>query len=209
VKDRVLGLLLFLPVPIVLWLYTRQPIGVIPSLLAGTLLMLTHPLYARPFALRRAPRRCLWCGGAIPESGSLELRLLEPRGLTSWRACSEPHGQKLERVLGWAQRNARFLRAGILGVLGIFLIGAVVAALGRGGPVTPADAAAFFRLGVALTVLPLGWLSGRPQPPPDPPIRTPFPVHLQALIGSAGVIWLFRLIGLLWLTQGILHFARR
>lgn len=39
--------------------------------------------------------------------------------------------------------------------------------------------------------------------------RVPFPVHIQALIGTWAVLWLFRLVGLVWLVQGLLHFATR
>jgi hypothetical protein len=28
-------------------------------------------------------------------------------------------------------------------------------------------------------------------------------VHIQALVGTVAVIWLFRLVGLLWVLQGV------
>jgi hypothetical protein len=34
-------------------------------------------------------------------------------------------------------------------------------------------------------------------------------VHIQALIGSAAVLWLFRLVGVAWFVLGSLHVARR
>jgi hypothetical protein len=84
-----------------------------------------------------------------------------------------------------------------------------LSALGRPAWLRPADAVAVFRLGVALTVLPFGWLApsrgaagaaGRPLP---------FPVHVQALVGTRAVLWLFRLVGLWWLAMGLWHFAGR
>ena len=63
--TRAIGLLLFLPVPLVLFLFTRAPLGILPSLGIGIALMLTHRFYARPWALARAHRRCLWCGADI------------------------------------------------------------------------------------------------------------------------------------------------
>jgi len=210
-----MGILLFLPVPAVLWLYTRLPLGVLPSLGLGAALMVTHPLYARPFALRRAGRRCLWCGGAAsaPPSKENGLFLQEPRGLTPWLACREAHREKVIRVLAWAERRSRFLRAGILGALFVFLVWTLLAAVNLGGLRRPGhlaarDAVAFFRLAVALTVLPLSLLGPRSRRPDREPIRTPFPVHIQALIGTWAVLWLFRLIGLLWLIQGSAHFIR-
>ena len=61
--DRLLGVLLFLPVPVVLLLFTRMPLGVGESLALGVAITITHRFYARPFARSRADRRCLWCGG--------------------------------------------------------------------------------------------------------------------------------------------------
>ena len=57
-------------------------------------------------------------------------------------------------------------------------------------------------------VLPLGWLA------PSGPLRSasrrlPFPVHIQALLGTLWVMWLFRLVGLWWLVAALLHLARR
>jgi hypothetical protein len=67
---------------------------------------------------------------------------------------------------------------------------------------------AFFKLGIALTVLPLGWLALR-RPPADGALRVPFPVHIQALVGSWTVLWLLRVIGAVWLMQAGLHAWRR
>jgi len=83
VKDRLLGLLLFVPVPLVLWLFTRAPLGALPSLGLGILLVATHRLYARPFALARADRRCLWCAGAAVSGPAFSVA--EPFGVTTWR----------------------------------------------------------------------------------------------------------------------------
>jgi hypothetical protein len=217
-RDRVAGFLLFLPVPIVLFLFTRQPLGAWASLGLGVAVMLTHRLYARPFALSRAGKRCLWCGGPAGEGPRVELD--EPLGRTSWRACGAPHASLLARTLGWAARRSRWLAGGVLGTLGLFLVLAVAASRGQPAWLEPGDAVAFFRLGIALTVLPLGWLApeSRPGPsrglaPENPsgltPGRLPFPVHIQALLGTLWVLWLFRLVGLWWLVAALLHLARR
>ncbi len=203
---RVVGLLLFLPVPVVLWLFTRQPLGPWASLGLGVALMATHRLYARPFALAGASRRCLWCGGAAGEGPPLEVE--EPLGRTSWRACGDGHADRLARTLGWAARRRLFLAVGILGTLAVFLAGAVAAALGWPAWLEPGDPVALLRLGVAATVLPLGWIApSGPLPPASR--RLPFPVHIQALLGTLWVLWLFRLVGLWWLGAGLLHLAAR
>ncbi|HXK11995.1 MAG TPA: hypothetical protein VMT70_20320 [Vicinamibacteria bacterium] len=201
------GLLLFLPVPVVLWLFTGQPLGSWASLGSGIVLMVTHRLYARPFALAGAGRRCLWCGGPAGEGPRVDVH--EPSGRTSWRACGEEHAGSLARTLGWAVAHSRLLSVGILGTLALFLAGAVAAALGKPRWFEAGDAVALFRLGIALTVLPFGWRASGHGAADAAQGRLPFPVHIQALLGTVWVLWLFRLVGLWWLLAAALHFCRR
>ena len=207
VRLRLLGLLLFLPVPLVLALFTRQPLGTFASLAAGLLLMASHRLYARPFALRHAAGRCLWCGGGAGAGQALRLR--EPQGETGWSACSGAHRQSLRRVLGWAGRRRRLLQLGVLGGLAVVLLLSPAAALGRAGGLQPADAVAGFQLLVALAVLPLSLLGPLAPPAEEEPLVVPFPVHLQALIGTWAVLWLFRLVGAWWLWAGLRRLLAR
>src|SRR5262245_42429634 len=203
--DRLAGALLFLPVPLVLFLFTQAPLGAAASLALGVALMGTHRLYARPFALARAGRRCLWCGGA---AAGPELIVEEPPGVTGWRACREPHALRARRFLNWAGAHGRFVQIGILGTLALFLALAVLAAARPAGALRYADGVAVFRLGIAATVLPLSILGVRGEPGSER-LRTPFPVHIQALIGTAAVLWLFRVVGLVWLALSVAYVARR
>ena len=205
--DRLTGLLLFLPVPLVLFLFTGQPLGPWISLGAGVVIMLTHRLYARPFALSRAHRRCLWCGGPAGDGPGVALE--EPLGRTCWRACGASHAGLLARTRGWAAGRRLFLGVGILGTLALVLALSVGVAAGQAAGMEAADATGVFRLGVALTVLPFGWLGPLTGPADGPKGRLPFPVHVQALVGTLWVLWLFRLVGLWWLVAALLHLARR
>jgi hypothetical protein len=207
VSDRLTGFLLFLPVPIVLFLFTRAPLGIGWSLVLGVALMLSHRAYARPFALARASRRCLWCGRA--SRGGPDLVVEEPLGTTAWSTCGEPHRERARRFLAWASDHRRALQVAILGALAAFLAAAALVAAGVAGALTYPDAVNGFRLAIALTVLPLGLLALRAPASPDRPLRTPFPLHIQALIGTAAVVWLFRLVGLAWLVLAVRHFAAR
>lgn len=200
--DRLVGILLFLPVPAVLVLFTRAPLGLVASFVLGVVLMGTHRLYARPWAVRRATGRCLWCAGPVhaPQAPHA-LDVAEPGGAAAgWCACSPAHADRALRLLAWAQRTRVLLVAGILGGLVVLLAGTVLAARGLLGPVAPRDAADTFRLMVAVAVLPLGWL-GPSSAPPQGRVTVPFPVHIQALVGSLVVAWLFRLVGLWWLVD--------
>jgi hypothetical protein len=211
VPARLAGLLLFLPVPLVLSLFTRAPLGVLLSLAAGVLLTLTHRLYARPWVLSRSRRRCLWCGADLAPAAPLatDLVIEEPMGRTSWRACREDHARPVRAVLEWTVHRRRFLTLGILGSLGVFLVWGAGSELGWPDRLAYDDAVAFFRLGIALSVLPLGWLAPRADSVSVAAPRAPFPLHVAALVGLRTVLWLFRLVGLVWLVQGSLHVAGR
>src|SRR5262245_58754069 len=113
--TRLAGVLLFLPVPLVLFLFTRAPFGILPSFGIGVLLMLTHRLYARPWALARAQRRCLWCGADVEAASTTagELAIDDPLGGATWRACREPHGRAATAVLAWADRRRAWLKLGV------------------------------------------------------------------------------------------------
>lgn len=205
--TRALGVLLFLPVPIVLWLFTAAPLGVPGSLALGIAIMLTHRFYARPFALRRATALCLWCGGAARTGPQLEVR--DPLGTAAWRACGDLHAERIARLLGWAETHARPLKVGILGTLLLFLPLSLLASRGHLGGVTHLDAVSLFRLGIAISVLTLALRFGSAAPAALDRLRSPFPLHLQAPIGSAAVLWLFRLVGFAWLVLAVLHALRR
>jgi len=202
-QDRLAGILLFLPVPVVLTLLTRFPLGLLWSPLLAAALILTHRLYARPFALKNARRRCLWCGAPVPTAQLLQ-QVMEPSGETTWAVCGSEHAHRLALFLSWLQRHSPPIRIGILGSLILYLVLFLPLALGYATPWSPPQIAAAFQVGVAITVLPVGWLAARsrggaPQAVP----RVPFPIHIQALIGTLGVVWLFRLVGLTWLFIGV------
>jgi hypothetical protein len=206
--SRLAGLLLFAPVPLVLFLFTRLPLGVVASLGLGTAIMATHRFYARPFAVRRASTRCLWCGRAALLN-AVPLTIVDPLGAVDWRACASAHADRVRRTLGWANRHTAVLKAGVLGGLAVLLPGAVAAHFGWLGPLRPDDGIAYFRLSVALAVLPLGWVGPESAAALEDPLPAPFPMHLQALIGTVAVVWLFRLVGLAWLVLSLAYGAAR
>lgn len=193
--ERGAGALLFLPVPLVLVLFVRTPLGLALSLGLGVAVMASHRAYARPWVIARAARRCLWCGG----SGAVEpVAVSDPLGAAAWSACPR-HAEPLLAFVGWAERRARGLLAGILGSLVVLLgVGAAVAA-GALQPERYADAVALFQGSVGLSVLPLSLLG--PRSPAPTRARSPLPLHIQALVGSITVVWLFRVVGAVWLVH--------
>ena len=205
--TRVIGLLLFLPVPLVLFLFTRAPLGVLASLAVGVLLTLTPPPLRAPVGPRarahalpvvRGGRRV----GRVPGRRARDRGADGPHG---WRACREAHARPVRAVVEWAAHRRPFLTLGILGSLAVFLAWGAGSGFGWPGGLAYDDAVAFLRLGIALSVLPLGWLAARGDAAPADALRAPFPLHVPALVGLRTVLWLFRLVGLVWLVQGSLH----
>jgi hypothetical protein len=158
---------LFLPVPLVLFLFTRAPVGILPSLGIGVRLVLTHRLYARPWALSRARQRCLWCGADVGDIAcSRAARNRGPARARDLAACRETPWPRGCTVLAWADRRQRLVEVGILGTLAVFLVWAL--ALGfRARRPTFDDAVASSVSGIALSVLPLGWLALAPHARPS------------------------------------------
>lgn len=205
--DRFIGILLFLPVPLVLWLFTRAPFGVGRSLAAGIVVMAVHRFVARPFALSRASRRCLWCGG--PANRPIPVRVADPAGTVGWHACAPAHHDRLSATLGWVSQHRRFVAAGVGGAILTFLPFAWLAEAGLLGSLDYRDAVAWFKGLVAVTVLPIGWIAPRRAGRGPAELRLPFPAHIQALVGTLVVVWLFRLVGALWLVEAVTHLVRQ
>lgn len=197
--ERWIGALLFLPVPLVLVLFVRTPLGLGLSLGLGVVVMASHRSYARPWVVARAARRCLWCGAS---SAVERVAVSDPLGTAAWSAC-RVHATPLLAFVAWAERRAPFLKAGILGSLLVLLaVGAAVV----GGALPPErypDAVALFQGSVALGVLPLSLFGPGSSAPTH--ARSPLPLHVQALVGSLTVVWLFRIVGAVWLVQATRH----
>jgi hypothetical protein len=200
------GVLLFLFIPLVLFLYVRHPEPVGLSLAAGLLLMVGHRFLARPFMEKVLPVRCVWCGRVLPPAG-----VAEPRGeaatlglrkgdraLTA-RCCTrhkEPAARFFSFLHGWRWP----LRLGIFVPLTFLLVALAAHAAGQPAPVPLATA--WFKLIVGFTVnlAAFGYIAARPEVEPIP---VPFPVHNFFLLGVRALLWIFRLVGIWWIWQGL------
>ena len=59
--SQTAGILLFLFIPAVLYLFVRHPEPLWGSLIAGVVLMVGHRRIARPYWLRVREEKCIWC----------------------------------------------------------------------------------------------------------------------------------------------------
>lgn len=196
-----MGVLLFLFIPLVLFLFVRHPEPVGMSLIAGVLLMVGHRRLARPYMERVLPVKCAWCNRILPagEGETLELR----SGEREMRArCCAGHREPAARFFAFLESWRWPLRLGIFVPLLILLGSLAATAFGRQVPL--ADATALFQLvvGITVNVAALGslWTASRF------PVSVPFPVHNFFLLGVRNLLWVFRLVGIWWIWIGLRHF---
>jgi hypothetical protein len=205
-RIQAIGILLFLFIPVVLLLFVHHPEPVGLSLAAGIVLMVGHRFLARPYMERARPLKCLWCNRVLPpgEGDVLELRA----GGREIRArCCSGHREPAARFFAFVAAWRWPLRAGIFVPLLLLLAALAAAALGRGAPLPAATALFRLVIGITVNLAAFGYL---PMPVPGRlPTAVPFPAHNFFLLGVRSLLWIFRLIGIWWIWQGLSWFLGR
>ena len=211
--GTIFGIVLFLFIPVVLYLFVAHPAPVAGSLVGGLVLMAGHRFLARPYMLAARPFKCVWCNRVFEEQPeaqpgeqptaarapqcAVELAqggALPPLELLTCAA----HVAPTQRFFAFVDLCRLPLRLGIGLPLGLLLGSLVAHSAGLGDWTGPATA--LFQLAVGLTVhlAAVGpWLGGlRPES------RAAFPVHNFYLLGIRAILWIFRLVGIWWLVVG-------
>ena len=193
---QAVGVLLFLFIPLVLFLFVQHPEPVGASLVGGIVLMLGHRFLARPYMRRALPVKCVWCNGVPGEAAPLDLR---SGGDVLHARCCPRHREPAARFFSFLYAWRWPLRLGIFVPL-LFLL-AALAASAAGQPAPVSLATAWFKLviGVTVNVAALGYLFARETSP----LIVPFPAHNFFLLGVRTLLWIFRLVGLWWIWQGL------
>ncbi len=201
-----IGVLLFLFIPLVLFLFVRHPEPIGASLPAGIALMLGHRFLARPYRARAAAAKCLWCNRALPaESEILELAMRGPDAEPLTARCCPGHRAPAARFFAFLETWRLPLRAGIFLPLLLLLGSLAAAAFGRSVPLPGITALFKLVIGVTVNLAALGPFLGAPRERP----AVPFPVHNFFLLGVRNLLWIFRLVGIWWIGQGILYWLGR
>lgn len=207
VRVQATGLLLFLFIPLVLFLFVRHPEPVGASLIAGVVLMVGHRRLARPYMERVLPVKCAWCNRVLPAGEGETLDLLSGGREIRARCCAG-HREPAARFFAFLESWRWPLRLGIFVPLLILLATLAATALGRQVPLAPlsllSDTTALFQLvvGITVNVAALGslWTPARSS------MTVPFPVHNFFLLGVRNLLWVFRLVGIVWIWMGLRHF---
>ena len=199
-RVRLAGLLLFAFIPLVLVLFLRTPVGLAPSIVLGVAIMLGHRFVAAPFMRRHIGARCFWCGMDLAGPGvATPFRSLGEA--IPARACTGEHAGHLEafaRVVA-AVRPALVVLV-LMPVAGYLVLAAAAIA---GSTLVPLEAARWaFKIPIAAAVVALsfGWPLGR-MLRRNPAID--LPAHNLSLLGVQWTLWIFRIVGLFWLGQGL------
>lgn len=207
-RLQAVGVLLFLFIPLVLWLFVRHPAPIAASLAVGVGLMGGHRFLARPYMRRALGWKCVWCNRVLPETGGPGSETLElaSGGTLHTARCCTGHRRPAARFFRFAAAARQPLRVGIF--LPLLLLLTALAAAAAGHPWRLDAAVAFFQLAVGLTVsvAAWGWLGTRTGEEAAGAIPVPFPLHNFLLLGVRTLLWIFRLVGAWWIVRGATFF---
>ncbi len=192
------GVLLFLFIPLVLFLFVRHPEPVGVSLAAGVLLMIGHRFLARPYMARVARIKCVWCN-RVPAGAPAEALELRSGGRMLDARCCTGHRKPAAKFFTFLHAWRWPLRLGIFVPLLFLLAALATSAAGQPAPVTLATAWFQLVVGVTVNVAAFGYLAAGEEGPFD----VPFPVHNFFLLGIRNLLWIFRLVGVWWLWLGL------
>ncbi len=193
------GVLLFLFIPVVLFLFVRRPKPLGLSLVAGIALMVGHRRLTRPYMEHSRSRKCLWSNRGFDDDEPGEPLLLGTMSGELEARCHEAHWHAAAAFFTFLDRWRWPLRFGIfvplLALLGTS--GAVVA--GYDWPIERVTALFQLVIGLTVQVAALGYRFMAPGVQPT----VPFPVHNFFLLGVRNLLWVFRVVGAWWLVVGI------
>jgi hypothetical protein len=214
------GILLFLFIPLVLFLLLRQPLGPGWSIAIGLAIMFGHRFLAQPWMAKFADVRCLWCGrvGAAEAAPVVAVPVVASGRTWPMHACSDRHAALTRRFLAFVFRFRLPIALGIFAPLA-WLIAASLAAAVRHPLLPHGTNALLFRVVVAATVVVASLAPVLPallrrkgaaartlNPAPSAgPARCPFPLHNLFLLGIGNTLWVFRLVGAWWLVDALLR----
>ena len=191
------GVLLFLFIPAVLFLFVRHPDPVGLSLAGGVVLIIAHRFLARPYMERVLAVKCLWCN-RVPPRTPVELELRSGARKVAARCCAE-HRAPAAKFFSFLHTWRWPLRLGIFLPLLFLLTALAASAAGQPAPVPLATTWFKLVVGVTVNVAALGYFFAREHAP----LEVPFPVHNFFLLGVRNLLWIFRLVGLWWIWQGV------
>jgi hypothetical protein len=199
-KIHLTGILLFLFIPLVLFLFLRHPFGVLISFGIALVIMIAHRFVAIPFMNGFKNSRCLWCGKTSRE------RVKQRVGAIEFEFCRQNCIRKAKSFFDFCARYAALLRGGIFIPLGWYVITMILTALNLIH--FPEDWNHFiFQFFIAVTVVSISFLYRIGKQTSTPTF--PFPIHNLFLLGIQNTLIVFRLVGIWWIVVSLIFLFRR
>lgn len=193
-----LGFLLFLFIPLVLFLFLKHPFGILSSFAAAIVVMMAHRFVAIPFMNRFKNSRCLWCGRT---SRPRVLQSVQTGQSIEFEFCQYDCIEKAKHFFDFCSRYALLLRAGIFIPLVWYVIMMALSALKLID--FPEDWNRFiFQFFIAVTVVAISFLYGIGKETSTPSF--PFPIHNLFLLGIQNTLRVFRFVGIWWIAVSLI-----
>jgi hypothetical protein len=196
-QDKILpqGILLFVFIPIVLFLFLQHPFGVPLSVLLGVTIMIAHRLIARPFFLRNATRRCFWCA-----RNSNPRTQIEVNGAFIVENCNPFCADSAMRFFDFCDGYKLLIRIGIFLPLLTYIILLLLTHYGLVN-FSPDWNKFIFRFFIAATVVTISFAYGKGRA--NQKSNFPFPIHNLFLIGAKNTLLVFRYVGIWWILASL------
>ncbi|MCI0442295.1 hypothetical protein L0244_12355 [bacterium] len=199
-RIHILGILLFLFIPLVLFLFLKHPFGVITSFIIAIVIMISHRFVAIPFMNRFKDSRCLWCGRTSRP------RVKQTVGPIEFEFCEQNCITKAKKIFDFCSIYTLILRVGIFIPLAWYVITMILTALNLIH--FPKDWNHFiFQFFIAITVVSISFLY-RIGKETDT-LTFPFPIHNLFLLGIQNTLIVFRLVGIWWIVVSLIFLLRR
>jgi hypothetical protein len=199
-RIHILGILLFLFIPLVLFLFLKHPFGLITSFIIAIVIMISHRFVSIPFMNRFKKSRCLWCGRTSRP------RVKQTVGPIEFEFCQQNCITKAKKFFDFCSTYALILRVGIFIPLAWYVITMILTALKLIH--FPEDWNHFiFQFFVAVTVASISFLY-RIGKETDT-LTFPFPIHNLFLLGIQNTLIVFRLVGIWWIVVSLIFLLRR
>jgi hypothetical protein len=199
-KIHFLGVLLFLFIPLVLFLFLKHPFGIIISFVVAITIIVGHRFIAIPFMNRFKIFRCLWCGRTSRP------RVQQSVGRIEFEFCQQDCLTKAKRFFDFCSRYATLLRAGIFIPLGWYVVTMTLTAVNVIH--FPEDWNHFiFQFFIAVTVVLISFLYRIGKETKTPSF--PFPIHNLFLLGIQNTLMVFRIVGIWWIVVSLIFLFHR
>ena len=192
------GILLFVFIPLVLFLFLRYPFGIIPSFGAAIAIMISHRFVAIPFMNRFRKFRCLWCGRTSRPRVAQSVECGKP---IEFEFCQELCINRAKRFFDFCSHYAMILRIGIFIPLAWYVLTMILDAIKVFH--FPREWNQFiFQFFIACTVVSISflWRIGKETDSPN----FPFPIHNLFLLGIQNTLHVFRLVGIWWIIASLI-----